>query len=93
MPDGGTGYYVMKGKGKSHQANVILDIRGVHCPGPIVEAKKLLNGMKAGEILKLISNCPGIRSDIVGWADTTGIKIISTAEASPGEYEFFLQKG
>jgi TusA-related sulfurtransferase len=93
MPDGGTGYYVMKGKGSSHKANVILDIRGVHCPGPIVEAKKLLNGMKAGEILKLISNCPGIRSDIVGWAESTGVKIISTDEASAGEYEFFLQKG
>ena len=93
MPDGGTGYYVMKGKQEAHKANVILDIRGVHCPGPIVEAKKLLNGMKAGEILKLVSNCPGIRSDIVGWADTTGIRIISTVEAGPGEFEFFLQKG
>ena len=58
-----------------------------------MEAKKLLNGMKAGEILKLISNCPGIRSDIVGWAQTTGIKIISTVETAAGEYEFFLQKG
>jgi TusA-related sulfurtransferase len=93
FPDGGTGYYVMKGKGESQNANVILDIRGVVCPGPIVEAKKLLNGMNPGEILKLISNCPGIRSDIVGWANTTGIKIISTVEAAPGEYEFFLQKG
>jgi len=93
IPDGGTGYYILKGKGAKLKANVILDIRGVHCPGPIVEAKKLLNGMNPGEILKLISNCPGIRSDIVGWADTTGVKILSTAEASHGEYEFFLQKG
>lgn len=93
MPDGGTGYYLMKGKGTSQQANVVLDIRGVHCPGPIVEAKKLLNGMKEGEILKLISNCPGIRSDIVGWAESTGIKILSTIEAAAGEYEFFLKKG
>ena len=92
MPDGGTGYYIMKGLGAAHQANVILDIRGVLCPGPIVEAKKLLNGMNAGEILKLVSNCPGIRSDIVGWADMTGVKIIDTIEVSAGEYEFFLQK-
>ena len=93
MPDGGTGYYVMKGKGEPHKANVILDIRGVHCPGPIVEAKKLLNGMNTGEILKLISNCPGIRSDITDWADTTGVKIISSEESAVGEFEFFLQKG
>ena len=93
MPDGGTGYYIMKGMGKERAANVILDIRGVVCPGPIVEAKRLLNGMKSGEILKLISNCPGIHSDIVGWADMTGIKIIDTIESSAGEFEFFLQKG
>jgi len=93
MADGGTGYYIMKGLGESHKANVFLDIRGVHCPGPIVEAKKLLNGMNKGEILKLVSNCPGIRSDIVGWAESTGIKILSTIEVSHGEFEFFLQKG
>jgi TusA-related sulfurtransferase len=93
MPDGGTGYYIMKGKGTKHTANAILDIRGVHCPGPIVEAKKLLNGMDSGEILKLISNCPGIRSDIGGWAETTGVKIVSTVETAAGEYEFYLQKG
>jgi TusA-related sulfurtransferase len=93
MPDGGTGYYIMKGKGAEKKANVILDIRGVHCPGPIVEAKKLLNGMNSGEILKLVSNCPGIRSDIVGWANMTHVNIISTNEVAAGEYEFFLQKG
>lgn len=93
MPDGGTGYYIKKGRGAEREANVILDIRGVHCPGPIVEAKKLLNGMSTGEILKLVSNCPGIRSDIVGWAGMTDVKIIDTVEAAAGEYEFFLQKG
>jgi len=93
MPDGGTGYYIMKGKGAELKANVILDIRGVLCPGPIVEAKKLLNGMNSGEILKLVSNCPGIRSDIVGWADMTHVNILSTVEVAAGEYEFYLQKG
>jgi len=93
IPDGGTGYYVMKGPGQARKAHVILDIRGVVCPGPIIEAKKLLNGMNPEEILKLVSNCPGIRSDIVGWAEMTGIKILDTIEVSAGEYEFYLQKG
>lgn len=93
VPDGGTGYYIMKGKGEARKANVTLDIRGVVCPGPIVEAKKLLNGMNSGEILKLTSNCPGIHSDIIGWANVTGVKILDTVEAAAGEFEFFLQKG
>ena len=92
MADGGTGYYVMKGKGETYQANVLLDIRGVVCPGPIVEAKKLLNGMNSGEILKLVSNCPGIHSDIVGWANMTGIKLLESTEIASGEHAFYLQK-
>lgn len=92
LSDGGTGYYVMKGKGEAHEANVLLDIRGVVCPGPIVEARKLLNGMNTGEILKLVSNCPGIQSDIVGWAEMTGVKLLDTVEIASGEHAFFLQK-
>jgi TusA-related sulfurtransferase len=92
MADGGTGFYIMKGKGVELTANVILDIRGVVCPGPIIEAKKLLNGMNSGEVLKLVSNCPGIQTDIIGWSDMTGVKIISTISSGAGDYEFFLQK-
>lgn len=92
IADGGTGYYVMKGKGEAHQANVLLDIRGVVCPGPIVEAKKLMNGMSSGEVLKLVSNCPGIHSDIVGWANMTGIKLLESVEIASGEHAFYLQK-
>ena len=93
MPDGGTGYYIMKGKSAKLKANVILDMRGVHCPGPIVEAKRLLNGMSSGATLKLISNCPGTLSDIVNWASMTGVQITNTIEVGTGEYEFYLQKG
>jgi TusA-related sulfurtransferase len=82
----------MKGKSAARKANVILDLRGVVCPGPIVEARKLLHGMNSGEVLKLVSNCPGTRSDIAGWADTTGVKILDTVEVAAGEFEYFLQK-
>lgn len=93
QPDGSTGYYIQKGKVHVHKANILLDIRGAVCPGPIVEAKKLLNGMNPGEVLKLVSNCPGIRSDITGWAEATGMKIVDTVEIAAGEYEFYILKG
>ena len=93
QPGGATGFYIMKGKGPEFKANVLLDIRGVLCPGPIVEAKKLLNGMQSGEILKLTSNCPGIRSDIEGWAKATGMDILEAVEIAPSEYDFYIRKG
>lgn len=91
--DGGHGYYIRKGHSMRPDANVMLDMRGAVCPGPIVEAKKLLNAMQAGEVLKLVSNCPGVRSDITGWAEATGMKLLDSAEIAPGEYEFFIAKG
>ena len=92
MPAGGHGYYIRKGKSRHPVAHAVLDMRGISCPGPIVEAKKLIDGMRRGEVLKLVSNCPGIRSDIAGWTAATGIKLHDTVESAPGEYEFFVGK-
>ena len=92
LPAAASGYYLQKGHGVERKANVVLDMSGSVCPGPIVEAKKLLNGMKAGEVLKLISDCPGVHSDITGWTASTGITIIDTVETAGGKYEFYLCK-
>ena len=73
-------------------ANVTLDIRGVSCPGPIIEAKKLLDGMKAGEILLLVSNCPGSPDDVNSWVRSTGLALVAKQEVAPGTYEFFIRK-
>ena len=94
MPDGGTGYHIQKGDSAKHPAaSVTLDMCGAVCPGPIVEAKKLLNGMRAGEILKLISDCPGVQSDIEGWAAATGMTLLENIEVSAGMHEFYIRKG
>ena len=92
MPEGGLGFYIRKGKSKHLSPNAVLDMRGISCPGPIVEAKKLINGLQSGEVLKLVSNCPGIKSDIAGWTRATGLKLLDTVETAPGEYEFFIAK-
>ncbi|GAB1231993.1 sulfurtransferase TusA family protein [Ferrigenium sp. UT5] len=94
MEDGGTGYHIQKGEAASRlKANVSLDIRGAVCPGPIVEAKKLLNGMQPGEVLRLVSDCPGVASDIGGWASATGMTLLETVEAGAGVHEFYIRKG
>ena len=73
-------------------ANVTLDIRGVSCPGPIIEAKKLLDGMQPGEVLLLLSNCPGAPDDVNSWVRATGLELLAKQEVAPGTYEFFISK-
>jgi TusA-related sulfurtransferase len=93
LAGGAVGFYIEKGKPRRRAAHAVLDIRGVACPGPIVEAKKLLNGMHPGEVLRVVSNCPGIRTDMAAWAKATAVKLLDTVESAPGEYEFYLTKG
>jgi len=94
MPEGGTGFHIQKGQlGSGLKANVTLDIRGAVCPGPIVEAKRLLNGMQSGEVLKLVSDCPGVKSDMDGWTNATGMTLLETIEEGAGVIEFFIRKG
>ena len=92
MAQGGTGYYIRKGKSRRVSPHAVLDIRGATCPGPIVEAKKLLNGMHKGEVLELISDCPGIRSDVRSWVKATGLELADARENAPGEYQFYIRK-
>jgi TusA-related sulfurtransferase len=78
--------------GERPSANVTLDMRGVNCPGPIIEAKKLLDGMRAGEVLLLVSNCPGSPDDVNSWVRSTGLELVAKQEVAPGTYEFFIRK-
>jgi len=90
---GGTAYYIRKGKGRRVSANAVLDMRGSTCPGPVIEAKKLLNGMRKGEVLQLLSDCPGIRADVRSWVKATGLELADARESAPGEYVFHIRKG
>ena len=78
--------------GERPVANATLDIRGVSCPGPIIEAKKLLDGMKVGEVLLLVSNCPGSPDDVNSWVKSTGLELVDKQEVAPGNYEFLIRK-
>jgi TusA-related sulfurtransferase len=73
-------------------ANVVLDLRGAVCPGPILEAKRLLDGMQPGEVLVLLSNCPGARSDVQAWTDNTSIELLDVYAARNGDVEFYLRR-
>ena len=92
LPRGGTAYYIRKGETERVSPNAVLDLRGATCPGPIVEAKKLLKGMGKGEVLQLISDCPGIEADVLSWVKAIGLEMADTRESAPGEYHFYLRR-
>lgn len=90
--EGGDEYYIRKGRRVSPAFNVLLDLRGAVCPGPIVEARKILQGMQDGEILKLISSCIATQDDMKAWIKSGGNALLGTQEIDPGVLAFYIQK-
>jgi tRNA 2-thiouridine synthesizing protein A len=68
-----------------------LDASGLACPMPIIKTKKAIDGMKVGEILKMISTDPGSVSDVKAWTGKTGHELLSHEE-SGGQYVFYIKK-
>ena len=68
-----------------------LDARGLNCPLPILRAKKTLNAMTGGQILKIMATDPGSVKDFEAFAKQTGNELLDSSEVE-GESHFTLKK-
>ena len=68
-----------------------LDARGLNCPLPILRAKKTLNAMSGGQILKIMATDPGSVKDFEAFAKQTGNELLDSFEVE-GEFHFTLRK-
>jgi len=68
-----------------------LDARGLNCPLPILRAKKALNDMQSGQVLKIVATDPGSVKDFQAFCKQTGNDLLSSAEAQK-EFTFFLKR-
>jgi TusA-related sulfurtransferase len=53
-----------------------IDTRGLNCPLPILKAKKSLNDMASGQLLKVVSTDPGSVRDFQAFARQTGNELM-----------------
>ena len=49
-----------------------IDTSGLQCPLPILRAKKALNAMESGQVLRVITTDPGAERDFQAFAVQTG---------------------
>jgi tRNA 2-thiouridine synthesizing protein A len=68
-----------------------LDARGLNCPLPILRAKKALNDMQSGQVLKIVATDPGSTKDFQAFCKQTGNELLSHAEAQK-EFTFFMKR-
>lgn len=68
-----------------------VDARGLNCPLPILRAKKALNDMTSGQVLRILATDPGSVKDFQAFSKQTGNELLSQAEANK-EFTFFLKR-
>ena len=68
-----------------------LDTRGLNCPLPILKAKKALNDLSSGEVLKIVATDPGSVKDMEAFSRQTGNSLLSSTEEKSA-FVFLMQK-
>ncbi len=68
-----------------------VDARGLKCPLPILKAKKALNDMQTGEVLRVQATDPGSVRDFSAFARQTGNALLAHQEQD-AVFTFFLRR-
>ncbi len=67
-----------------------LDVRGLHCPLPILRARNQLNSLSSGEVLYVIATDSDSVKDFDAFCRQTGNTLLDNNEAD-GMYHFYIK--
>lgn len=65
---------------------------GLQCPGPIIQVKKAIDSITAGERVEIVATDAGFARDASAWCDTTGNKLVESHDEK-GRYTVVIEKG
>ncbi len=74
------------------EADRKIDCVGFYCPMPIVKTAQAMKEMEPGQVLEVLADDEGIRSDMPAWANKTGNEFLGVEE-EPGEIRVYVRKG
>jgi tRNA 2-thiouridine synthesizing protein A len=72
-------------------ADVTLDLRGLHCPLPILRAKKALRALPAGGALEVFADDPLSPVDFEAFCQASGDTLVENVE-SDGVFRFLIRR-
>jgi len=69
-----------------------LDASGLNCPLPILRAKKAINKLESGQVLRIIATDPGSVKDFEAFCKQTGNELLETGQEGE-KFTFLIKKG
>ena len=72
-------------------ADLVLDLKGLLCPIPVVKISQAIKEVELGEIVVATATDPGVMMDIPAWCASTGNELVSMDEKD-GVFEFEVKR-
>ncbi len=76
---------------KAIASPLVVDARGVSCPGPILAAKKQIAAVSLGNVMEVMATDSGTLKDIPAWCRKMGHEFLGSFEEA-GSIHLFLRK-
>ena len=73
------------------EADKKVDCVGLYCPMPIVKTAQAIKEMLPGQVLEVIADDKGIKSDMPAWCDKTGNECLCMEDAGD-EVKVYVRK-
>lgn len=71
--------------------DVVLDVKGLSCPMPIVKTAKAVKDMTSGQTIEVLATDPGSVQDFAAWCTSTRNELIEqTSDA--GVFRYVIRK-
>jgi tRNA 2-thiouridine synthesizing protein A len=70
---------------------VVLDATGLNCPMPLLKAKKALNELAGGALLRVIATDPGSVRDFEVFSKQSGHELLESQQIDD-RFEYLLRK-
>lgn len=68
-----------------------LDAKGLLCPLPVLKARKRLQALQSGQVLRMLADDPAAVIDVPHFCAEAGHSLLASSAAPDGQY-YFIRK-
>jgi len=65
-------------------ASKVLDCKGLKCPQPTLKLTTTAAGLKPGDSLEIVADCPTFENDVKGWCQRNKKVLVSLRDEGSG---------
>ena len=73
-------------------AVIVLDLKGLLCPLPVVKMAKAIKEVQIGDTIEAFATDPGVMADIPAWCRTTGNELVALEKVDK-QFHFVVRRG